>query len=632
MRIVVLIKQVPESEELRYDPATRTLVREGVATVINPYDKRALTEAVRLRGLHGGTITAVTMGPPAARDALVECLGRGVDRCIHVTDRALAGSDTLATSRALAAAMRRAPFDLLMLGKYSTDSETGHTGPQLAEMLGVPCVTGATEIHVDAEDGTLHVTRETDTGFEEIVLAVPAVLTAAEHLIKPVKTTPQVLEAGLTRITRDPSLIETLSANDLGLDPEEAGLVGSPTWVADLRPVIVERERRVLSGDVRSMAATLLAELDRMGLADPGRRPAPLPLPEPAANPDPERSVWAVAEVLAGGGLRRVSFELAGEAARLSALVGGEAAGVLLGGESAGGAAEELARHGAERIYVAADARLQPAGPEMHAWVLARAIERYRPWAVLLPATSYGKDLAPRVAARLGLGLTADCLGFELDPEGRLLQLKPAFGGQVVAPIVSRTLPQMATVRPGMLPVYAPREAAPRVAPLDVTGLPEPRARVVSVTHSGAEGLALDDARLVVSVGMGIGGPEALPEIRALAEALGRRLNLASDAVAVGGTRKVVDAGWLPRQQQVGITGRAVAPDLYVGIGLQGNFNHVAGIMRSGKVVAVNSDPDAPIFKAADLGVVCDWRELAAALVEEISAAHGGTNSAVVSG
>ncbi len=619
MRIAVLIKQVPESEELRYDPATRTLVREGVATVINPFDKRALTEAARLRGIHGGSITAVTMGPPAAREALVECLGRAVDRCVHVTDRALAGSDTLATARTLVVALGRVPFDLLILGKNSTDSETGHTGPEVAEILGLPCVTGAAEIHVDAEEGVLHVTRETDTGFEEIVLPMPAVLTAAEHLIKPVKTTPQVLEAGRTRILHDPSLIETLSAYDLGIDPESVGLAGSPTWVAGLRPVTVERERLVLSGDARSMAASLLAELDRMGLADRAGRPVPPSLPEPAARPNPDRSVWSVAEMLPQGGLRRVARELAGEAARIAALVGGKAVSMLLGGVSARSAVGELARHGAGRVLLAADARLEPANAEAHAWVLARAIELYRPWAVLLPATSYGRDLAPRVAARLGLGLTADCLGFELDADGHLLQLKPAFGGQVVAPILSRTLPQMATVRPGLLPVYAPRDSAPRVEPLDLSGMPEPRARVVAVTHSGADGLSLDDARLVVSVGTGIGGPEALPEIRALAEALGRRLNLALDEVAVGGTRKVIDAGWLPRQQQVGITGRAVAPDLYVAIGLQGNFNHVAGMMRSRKVVAVNTDPEAPIFKAADLGVVCDWRELSAALMEEMA-------------
>src|SRR2546422_259185 len=130
MHIIVPIKQVPESEELRYDPSTRTLVREGVASGINAYDKRSLTEAMRLKSLYGGSVTAITMGPPQAREALVECLGRGVDRAIHVSDRALAGSDTLATARTLAAALRRLSFDLLLLGKSTTDSDTGQVGPE----------------------------------------------------------------------------------------------------------------------------------------------------------------------------------------------------------------------------------------------------------------------------------------------------------------------------------------------------------------------------------------------------------------------------------------------------------------------------------------------------------------------
>src|SRR5215212_619154 len=125
MHIVVAIKQVPESEELRYDPATCTLVREGVMSVINPFDKRSLTEAARLRSLYGGTITAISMGPPQARDALIECLGRGVDRALHICDPHLAGSDTLATARTLAAALRRLSFDLLLFGQEATDSETG---------------------------------------------------------------------------------------------------------------------------------------------------------------------------------------------------------------------------------------------------------------------------------------------------------------------------------------------------------------------------------------------------------------------------------------------------------------------------------------------------------------------------
>src|SRR5437764_3789098 len=207
MQIVVPIKQVPESEELRYDPATRTLVREGVTSVINAFDKRSLTEAVRLRSLHGGEITAITMGPPQAREALVECLGRGVDRAVHICDPALAGSDTLATARALAAALRRPrsalSFDLLLFGKESLDSETGQVGPEVAELLGLPQVTGATAIEMH-NDGTLNVTRETDLGFEQVVCPLPALLTAAERLIKPVKTKPPLIEEGRRRIAEDP--------------------------------------------------------------------------------------------------------------------------------------------------------------------------------------------------------------------------------------------------------------------------------------------------------------------------------------------------------------------------------------------------------------------------------------------
>jgi electron transfer flavoprotein alpha subunit len=143
--------------------------------------------------------------------------------------------------------------------------------------------------------------------------------------------------------------------------------------------------------------------------------------------------------------------------------------------------------------------------------------------------------------------------------------------------------------------------------------------KVLSVQRGGEEGLALDDARLVVCVGMGIGGPEALPEVYRLASRLGTWMGLKPEEVAVGGTRKVVDEGWLPRHQQIGITGRSVSPDLYIGLGLQGNFNHTAGIMRAATIVAVNNDPGAPIFDMSDIGVVADWREFADAFVEALA-------------
>jgi electron transfer flavoprotein alpha subunit len=310
-----------------------------------------------------------------------------------------------------------------------------------------------------------------------------------------------------------------------------------------------------------------------------------------------------------------VSLELASEAARLASEVGGEAASVVMGSDIPDEHLRELTRHGTEHILLADDPRLGAYNPESYEWVLARAIELHQPWAVLLPATSFGRDFAPRVAARLGLGLTGDCVGFEVDAEGRLLQLKPAFGGQVVAPIISRTLPAMSTVRPGVLPLLMRQiPGVPRITNLTVEGMPEPRTRVLSTTHEGEAGLALDAARLVVCVGMGIGGPEALPEVYEMAGRLGTWMGLSPDEIAVAGTRKVVDEGWLPWHQQVGLTGRAVAPDLYLGLGVQGNFNHTSGIMRAGKIVAVNHNPEAAIFEACDLGIVADWREFVEAV------------------
>ncbi len=367
---------------------------------------------------------------------------------------------------------------------------------------------------------------------------------------------------------------------------------------------------------------SLLAELERRKVGTVKNRHA-VQLPAPLSIPDPNRAVWVVAEALPSPDgrprLRRVSLELAGEAARIASLVGGEAVSLLMGSGVAP-LVDELACYGTPRVYLADDERLEPYNVETYASILSRAIEQHKPWAVLLPATSFGQDLAPRVAARLGLGLTADCLGLEIDREGRLLQLKPAFGGQVVAPILSRTLPQMATIRPGMIDLYAPNlSIRPNVTMLDLDGLPAGRARRVSTSSEGEAGLTLDAARLVVCVGTGIGGPEALPQIYDLSKLLGARFGFAPDEIAVGATRKVVDEGWLPRHQQIGITGRAVAPDLYLGLGVQGKFNHTVGILRSGTVVSVNNDPKAPIFAASDIGIVSNWQDFVIAFSSLLS-------------
>jgi electron transfer flavoprotein alpha subunit len=223
------------------------------------------------------------------------------------------------------------------------------------------------------------------------------------------------------------------------------------------------------------------------------------------------------------------------------------------------------------------------------------------PRLVLLGSTAIGRDLAPRVAGRLGLGLTGDAIDLELDADGRTRQMKPAFGGTIVAPILSRTRPEMATVRPGMLHAARPDATRPVVVEALAVLAVSARVRVVASSTLGDDSAAaLDTARLVLGVGKGVGA-DAVASVAALARRLG---------AGVAATREVTDLGWLPRQHQVGLTGRAIAPRLYVGLAVSGAMEHMVGLRRAGTIVAVNKSPKAPIFKVADVGVLVDAHEL----------------------
>src|SRR5262249_15462142 len=235
----------------------------------------------------------------------------------------------------------------------------------------------------------------------------------------------------------------------------------------------------------------------------------------------------------------------------------------------------------------------------------------------LFSSTERGRDFAPRIAARLGLGLTGDAIDLAIDAEGRLVQMKPAFGGHVVAPILSRTAPAMATVRPGMLPRAEPLPSRrARRATLAIPSMPEIRARVTARVSPSRAGIA--GANVVVGVGMGIGDPANIALCEALAETLGG---------AIAASRRVTDKGWLPRQGQGGVPGEAVSPGLYIAVGIRGLPNHTVGIQRAGTIVAINKDPKAPIFQLANLGVVGDALEIVPALTSALGARRLGASS-----
>jgi electron transfer flavoprotein alpha subunit len=597
IKIVVCVKQIPDVAEMKFDNEKKVLVREGVKNILNHFDRRAIAEAVRIRSLGGGEVVVITMGPPQAREALLECLAVGADRAVHLVDRNFAGADTLATARALAAVIKREGFDLIMCGKHSVDAETGQVGPEVAELLDIPHVTGVSKLDLHTEKRCLTAERETDEGFETIQCSLPALVTAAERLIRPVKIKEPDIEAVKDRE------IEIVTARDLSPDLSLFGCEGSPTWVSDIISLQKSREVEFIPGTIEQMAETLVDRLYEREFFN-GRLKAAeqnITLADRSSEPAQGKAVLVVAE-LAGEGLRGVSFELLGKGAELARRLGGELIALVIG-ENVSDYGRELAARGADRVCLIEGEQFADFNPLNYTCALAEAIKSLRPYAVLLPSTSSGRDYAPRVAARLGLGLTADCVGLDLNELDELVQFKPAFGGQIVASILSRTWPQMATVRPGMFDKPAPDWS--RTCPVERIEVNEPADssyRVIARTkEAGRAATELDDAEIVLCVGMGIGGPENLPAVEPLARSLG---------AAIGATRRVVDKGWLARQQQIGITGRAVSPGLYIGVGVRGAFNHTIGIQRSGIIVAINIDPQAEIFQTADYGLVADFNEI----------------------
>ena len=605
MKSIVLVKQVPMVSAMKLDPETKTLQREGVPSEVSSFDVRGLLKALELRDEHGGEVVALTMGPPQAEEALRYCLALGADRAVHLTDRAFAGADTLATARTLALACEQEGYDLILCGRHSTDAETGQVGPEIAELLDIPQVTGVAALTLDTDGKTLRVERETDSGFDTLDCPLPALVSATEDLA------PERFPRKAERQAAQEKPVETVTASGLSADLSRFGAAGSPTWVESVQTVEDNRENRVLEGELPEQIDTLVQSLLARGLfgtwTDDGTADEKKVR---SADPEPGKAIWVVAETL-GDTLRPVSFELLGKAVELSAQYGGEVGAVLIG-NSLDSHITPLAEYGADVVYRAEDARLACYDTDLYAALLSQAVQAHKPQVVLLGSTALGRDLAPRVAARLGLGLTGDCVDLEVDNQGRLLQLKPAFGGNIVAPILSKTTPAMATVRPGMLSPSQPvagRQA--RVERLTLENAVHSRVQLVSQTGAdAAKAAALDAADIAIGVGKGIGGPENLPVIEHLADVLG--------GVPLASTRDISDLGWLPRQHQVGITGRAIAPKLYFAIGIRGAFEHMVGLRKAGTIVAINIKAKAPIFKTADLGIVGDYAEVVPLLTEAL--------------
>ena len=603
MKIAVCMKYVPVIARMQFDYEARTIVRDGIPSEVNAFDQLGLVRAVELKSSPDDEVVVLTMGPPTAAEGLTTCLALGADRGVLITDRALAGSDTLATSRALAMALARESPDLIICGRNSTDGETGQVGPEVAELMGLPHVSSIRRLNLSEDRRTAIVERITDEGLQTLECDLPAVICVTEGVAPELFPNREQMEEAATKP------VDEVNCSMLSDDTSQFGASGSPTWVNEIRLVEPNRLGVTLQEVTPEDAAQQIAQSVRERLAE-------LDSAEPEASGEPlprypgatDRSIWVVAEN-SQDGLAHVTYEMLGKARDLTTITHSEVVAVVISADG-GAYAPSLAAAGADRVLVLDNSSLGPVCGRAVGSVLASVVARETPYAILFAATADGRDLAARLAARLSLGLTGDAIDLEIDDEGQLVQLKPALGGNVVAPILSKTLPNLVTLRPGLLtPAVEEPGADARPEHLPVEPFQGSDVRLIREEfQEDTEGRDLARARVVVGLGMGVGEADVAGLVD-LARSLG---------ASVAATRDVVHAGWLPQQLQVGISGRTIAPTVYIAVGIRGAFNHTVGLQRAGIIVAINQNRRATIFRSADFGVIGTWQEFLPPLIEEL--------------
>jgi electron transfer flavoprotein alpha subunit len=628
LNIVVCIKQVPDTNDMRIDPKTNNLIREGVPSVVNPTDLNAIEEALRFKDRYGAKVSVMSMGPPQAEQSLREAIAMGADAAYLLTDRPFGGADTLATSYALWRGMIKleaqdGPTDVIFFGKVAIDGETGQVGPGLAVRLGFPVVTYCSRIvKVDLTNRFIEAERRVDDGIELVRVPIPCAITVTEEANEPRQPTIDgLLKAKKAKIT-------SWNKDAVQADPKQIGLIGSPTYVKKVTtpPPKKRGEVRDAREKPQEAAAWLVEKLSQMGVLGAHSTVSlgaevkgatlthsedkTIEEQESKKIPGEHDDVWVYVEHRYGSPAR-VSWELMGEGKRLAKIYGTKLCAAVMG-DDVNHIVDEAFEYGADVAYVVEHPVLKEYRSETYGKAFAQLSNKYHPEVILMGGTHNGRDLAGVLATMISTGLIADCTSLDVDEKGGFNGTRPDFGGKEMSTIVCpRTKPTMASVRPRVMKV-PPRIPGRRgnvireSIDLDEKDVKE---KILSFTPMEKAGARLENASVIVAGGRGLGNAKNFSLIEELAALIGAQ---------VAATRAVVYLGWISKDHQVGQTGVTVRPRLYFAIGVSGAVQHLVGMENSDTIVAINKDPEAPIFGIAHLGLVGDLFKIVPPLVEEI--------------
>lgn len=640
MDILVCMKQVVEIETAKMTDDYR-IDRAGSKQSVNPADCAALEHALALKEKYGGSVTVLTMGPDSAEEMLREVAPLNVDKLVLIQDKAAVGSDTLATARILAAAARHlGPFDLILAGRRAVDGETGHVPAEVAALLGWSCVTNVVSVQ-----GGEHVYEDEDkatAAYESYSYAMPDMEHDAAELAKLAYEANSVicqrlLEDGMATLRvprpavisicgganelRPPSLegmrrakeqeILKLDTRALGIDPAKIGTEGSPTKVRSLiMPDAPDREKNRYE-DAQAGAEAIYEAL--MDVSEKKRRTMSIAEVKEAKENQPEGY----------HGILIIEDEAASVLSGLELITHAVREGInpvcILAGPGSPEAENAVVRAGAAELDVLLTGEDQDDRfiAEAVASFLTERAEDGSPFdSLVLGATVRGRAIAPMVGALLSLGVTADCTGIDYEEDGTLTQTRPTFGGTRLAQIVTSTRPQIATVRPG---IYADRTGLVSPSFIGTLMYVHPvrgKGQIEQLETTKGQASMLAEADVVLSGGKDI-GEEGFALLMELREVLEKKYE-GRFTVAVGASRAAVDNGCIPYSAQVGLTGKVVHPQVYVAFAIEGAVQHLAGMKDADRIAAVNTDRKAHIFDYADIGVTCDWKDTAKALLAKL--------------
>jgi len=542
------------------------LDREKSGHIMNPADCAALEQALLIKDVNEASITVMSMGTEYAESLLKQVAPFDIEQLILITDKSYGGSDTLATATILKRAIDLlGPFDLVLMGRKAIDGETGHVGPEVAALLGTTCITNVTKISTVDEKVVL-CDRLLEDSRVELSVEMPTVITicGGVNRLRPASI------LGM-RKAKSKEVIRLTNAQ-LMLEADEIGTEGSPTWVSK----VVKMEDKPRQGiyyydsvnGAKAIVDAILLYREGKLANKTGNNHVRLAQKKPkglhgvCVFMKDEESLKAGASLIAhcmGSGCDTVKIEVND-------------------------------RNCYDDLQVALS--ISEILSEIHLSTL------------VFPGTVLGRSVGPMVAALKGLGITADCTEISYLEDGTMVQIRPAFGQEVLAEIRTKTSPQLASVRPYVYNI-SEKHSGKSVTTVEVT----PSAGKVQLV-SGAEifNHRLEDATAIISGGK-VCGSTGFALLSNMTGKLG---------FSIGASRSAVDEGYAPYEMQIGQTGRIVKPQLYIAFGLSGSVHHLAGMRNSGYIVAVNTDPKAKIFDYADICIVADWKETAQAVMDKL--------------